>query len=794
MTTDNLIPKKIKPLLYQYDEYQTYDLIVWDSNKIMRLLPSDIKYLNNLSLFQSKLLIDRFTPWNYPWCEHYSTKLFHFINEFTGTDRYVYKGSFEDQVLSYSSYGDENVVFNFPSFELRNESIVSLNIPATQKPESIVFSWLLKEENQGVIEYSKTYKIITTSEVGYIFEIDFTNFVYCSLVISSSNSAVASNIESQLSGGYLYSKFDELLLLISDAIKIGFPRLFYVIKSISYKGSAELVIVNSSSVVYNSAAFLEGFNSESKQITSVSFTQKPDYYKFVSLLYANNNLWNWSDTYLYVDLGKTLTYSKLGDSFEYYFIIPHKNKYLIPSVLYAIDAPGEVTDFENDYINGFKKEGDLENQYFLHSASETEDSLYPWGSLFRFVSIHSSYSGVPGLLDYITGQKFHLVGYGQISYPHLSQGDKQIDYYVVNTVVESGTNGSFSITGGHFFQIGSTFHDRFGNLKSQPLRYLLNPSYSGEIVYHYFDNDESFTSANATVADRPMQVLSNAEVIKLIDEQRQDTEMPDSIRIKEIHQALQADKFAYAENGTDARVANLGYYVERIARVLGISVNSDGSIRSIRQKKVIERGGVIPAGWYFGQFGSNRGGSSDGQQGGRADEERDGIVYEQRSNKFVPSLFNLDEVEIHQGDYTLCENIPQLLDEMLDDLDKALGWQDLGASAIPNADGSDKTLVYNGLAQLLTELAFTSSRMSQHTSQGLIASLVAQGIAFELLKATGQKLIPKSLEVDTGDEAYAQVPYPGIAADAPSQLEQTKWILQTLAPIVGNLLQVEQST
>ena len=49
MTTDNLIPKKIKPLLYQYDEYQTYDLIVWDSNKIMRLLPSDIKYLNNLA-------------------------------------------------------------------------------------------------------------------------------------------------------------------------------------------------------------------------------------------------------------------------------------------------------------------------------------------------------------------------------------------------------------------------------------------------------------------------------------------------------------------------------------------------------------------------------------------------------------------------------------------------------------------------------------------------------------------------------------------------------------------------
>lgn len=264
--------------------------------------------------------------------------------------------------------------------------------------------------------------------------------------------------------------------------------------------------------------------------------------------------------------------------------------------------------------------------------------------------------------------------------------------------------------------------------------------------------------------------------------------MADSIRIKEIHAALQADKFAYRDNSQDVRTANIGYYIERIARVLGISVNDDGTIRSIRQKKVIPRGQPIPAGWSFGQFGTNKGGNTQGQEGGNADHFKDGIVYEQRSNQFIPSVFSLNQADIAQGDYTLCENIPQLLDEMLDDLDKALGWQDLGASSIPNADGTNKVLIYEGLAQLNTEIAFLLSRISQHTSQGLIATLIAQGIAFELLKSTGQMLIPKKLEVDIGTDDLATIPYPGIALDAPTQLEQTKWILETVAPILGALI------
>lgn len=262
-------------------------------------------------------------------------------------------------------------------------------------------------------------------------------------------------------------------------------------------------------------------------------------------------------------------------------------------------------------------------------------------------------------------------------------------------------------------------------------------------------------------------------------------------RVETIQLALNSEKYAYQDNTQNPRVANLGYYIERIARVLGISVNDDGTIKSIRQKRIIERGQDIPGGWNFGQWGLNTGSNSNGQLGGSANEYRDGIVYEQRSNI---KKENSNGVEITQGNYVLCENIPQLLDEVFDDLDKALGWQDLGAGAIPNADGSGKYCTFEGLAQLFIEVAYDLSRISQHTSQTQIASLICQAVMYEVLKSTGQPITPKTFQVDIGGNNLADIPYPGISDDAPSNLEQTGWILQNLAPILGAMIKLKNDT
>ena len=271
--------------------------------------------------------------------------------------------------------------------------------------------------------------------------------------------------------------------------------------------------------------------------------------------------------------------------------------------------------------------------------------------------------------------------------------------------------------------------------------------------------------------------------------------MPDSIRVKEIHAALQAATFAQDPQSPNlTRVANIGYYVERIARVLGISVNPDGSILGIRQKRTIEPGEPIPAGWNFGQWGLNNGGQPEtgGQQGGNASEFRDGIVYEQRSNRAFLDEFNpgAGVAELKRGAYVLCENIPQLMDEFWDDLDKGLGWQDLGASAIPNADGSGKYCTYEGAAKLLTEIAYDVSRISQHTAQTQICVMICQALANELLRSTGQPLAVKSFDIGIGGGTPAAVPYRGLAEDAMSGVEQWASLMQMIAPVLAANLKI----
>lgn len=261
--------------------------------------------------------------------------------------------------------------------------------------------------------------------------------------------------------------------------------------------------------------------------------------------------------------------------------------------------------------------------------------------------------------------------------------------------------------------------------------------------------------------------------------------MVDSIRIKEIHAALYANKFAFDESG-DPRVANLGYYIERIARILGISVNPDGSVRSIRQSKWIEQGKTIPKGWPIAQWGRNQGGDKLGQSGGKPTEDRDGLAYEVRSNRFVGGKGNEEPKEITEGGYVLVENLPQLLHIILDDLDKALGWQTAGANAIPSYDGQ-KFATYEGVHSLLVEIAYMLSAISSQTSQNLVATSVNQAVLYELLGALGLPVTTKEFPYAYGEKAL-KMPYPGLAPDAPTLFNLVVWLLANLAPLIGSSL------
>jgi hypothetical protein len=257
--------------------------------------------------------------------------------------------------------------------------------------------------------------------------------------------------------------------------------------------------------------------------------------------------------------------------------------------------------------------------------------------------------------------------------------------------------------------------------------------------------------------------------------------------VLKLKNAIGSDEHAIDTDG-GSNPENLWYTTQRIRRVLGISIDpKDRSIRSINQRGTIVAGQPIPVGYNFGQWGEHipdqhQLGTSSGARVGM----RDGIAIESIPNRLVPNPFKKGQFNIASGDYVLCENFPQLLAEIIDQLDKSLDLQSLGASAIPNADGSGKIATYEGLGDLLNELAFTLSKISQATAQTQVSSMITQGMGYEILLASGVPTAAKSFPMDTGGNVTARVPYPGIALDAPTVTQQLGWIVQNLSILVAH--------
>lgn len=377
--------------------------------------------------------------------------------------------------------------------------------------------------------------------------------------------------------------------------------------------------------------------------------------------------------------------------------------------------------------------------------------------------------------------------------------DDGFNYYPNSTAVQTWQDieTSFTINVFHENVNGQVLATRTIDTENDPIEVLTLTDWAGGWIYTQAMGYSREESKLVTIAlefweTEPIgkdlltddQVRSIVDAIQLSEEDSEAIVMPDSIRIKEIHAALQADKFANNPDDPDVlRVANLGYYVERIARVMGISVNPDGSIRSIRQSRLIPAGEEIPAGWPIGQWGRNQGGDRDGQRGGNADEDRDGTAYEVRSNRFTTNRFTGEPDKIESGGYILCENWPQLLHVLLDDLDKGLGWQEAGAMVIPDANNQGRWATYEGLNSLLAEVAYMLSDLSQNIKGGHISGLISQAVLYEVLGAIGLPYNFKSLKVDA--EGAKTIHYPALEKNAPTLVDLIYLILQNISILVG---------
>lgn len=286
----------------------------------------------------------------------------------------------------------------------------------------------------------------------------------------------------------------------------------------------------------------------------------------------------------------------------------------------------------------------------------------------------------------------------------------------------------------------------------------------------------------------PYQPFTEAELTTISEGLDPDPDngdiMPDSKRIVEIHEALEAD--LYAIDGKNRRVANLGWLINKMAHVLGLHFAPDGRMAKPPDTKHYKDGAKIPEQWQIGQFGKNKWKDSKGTW-----HDGVGIAYEVRSNTIDTDQFTGRSDSIEEGGWVTCNSLVQLLDTKFDDDDRAFGLQDLGANVLPSPDGQ-QWIGYQGMHQLLQEIAYMLAAISTNTSQTQVLAMKNNALAMENLAAHGMPVEIKQIEMEIGGE-LVKVPVPGIVEGSPTQVDLAVWILSNIAPILASSFSVKES-
>lgn len=307
--------------------------------------------------------------------------------------------------------------------------------------------------------------------------------------------------------------------------------------------------------------------------------------------------------------------------------------------------------------------------------------------------------------------------------------------------------------------------------------------------------------------------------------------MPDSQRIKEIHAALEAQtysKYVSEDDGSDKpRVSNIGYYTERIAQVLGVNVLADGiSYSPIEPQRVSltdqdDNNTIdVPAPYKISRWGVSVQDVTDEQLQTGVDEQGDpiipdtdapktvpynGLIYESVSNRFNIDPATGEKTTIEPTGLMLVHNYPQLIRQIIDDFDKALGLQESAAFAVRSAEDivdeeginalfpkyKPKICTYEGLHSLVTEISYMLSEVSRRSSGAQVSSMINNALLYEIMGIFGLPIEPKSftakvgLEESNGQDIKSQIYHPGFSDNAPRIYELWTILMQNIAPLLG---------
>lgn len=887
---DPLLPSEIKPVLYHFDEYQTYDLLWID--QIDKRIANIFSWANQTILKEvlqnQRVLIERFFPYqNIPHADNYGVILFNKLKLWASSDwccpeplwdtenSQIFNYDIpESAIISGSNLGSSNAGnLIFPKVPFLNaqqtNNVLSLfnyesyfTVPDKNSIDAnfIWISYLVFDVRNNIAEYIFVVDKLSIKEQKYNY--NFLPYVQpWSLVVSHNNediSAIIGDFQDNQSNNIqnlfyfnMENRLDQIIALLSEYFEDSIGK---VLKS--FDCSINISLPEWENNYYGRFySFAADPNTENDFIipdVTVDFSdfEYIDYpAKKYAYIFANNPdfiaediiegevYFNKNNNQIFID------FYPFESAYKFTFLDYHHPE-IFPFGYYewsfsgaGKDDPSWLFDANNPEFSFLM--GDIPNNeqnqnqmgFFQYSFSAHGAYRNP-GSAFTSKAINDIIPNALGLIldipifsgminwwdsRYYPGQlllpyHFNEFRLNPLSIHRAFRNTKYCSIFEIFTdinpcgllltqnednteiiaislidtntksILATGTN-SVSWSG----RINRILKSGDSTNKEYEISFIEQTTSSGNIVF--YPTPELIMNAIDAKYYNP-QFLATGE---------HNYTMPDSIRLKEIHASLNADKFSKDDNDpSKARVANLGYLLERVARVLGISVNSDGSIRSIRQKRhiavdsqFVDGSGQItfPAGWSFGQFAINYGGGNEGQIGGNADEERDGIIYEVRSNYFNDDK-NPDK--ILEGGYLLCENWPQYFDSLLDDLDKALGWNNAGANVLPNADNTE-LVKFEGLQQLLYEIAYMLGDLSRNIKQTHILSSEMQAEIKEIIGQFGLPTTIKSKDIEIGDidkkePVIGKLPYVGFNKNAPTLYQLITLLLINLSLVNNSVL------
>lgn len=249
--------------------------------------------------------------------------------------------------------------------------------------------------------------------------------------------------------------------------------------------------------------------------------------------------------------------------------------------------------------------------------------------------------------------------------------------------------------------------------------------------------------------------------------------MPDSLLMKKVAAAVEADRYGVHPTNPDApNLNNLGRLIEAIGYLLGINLDADGKNIPYPDPEYLTPEQVKE----ISHLKTSQFAAFDGAKGMQV-----ASLYDIRANMPVKDSFG--KTVIQPGGAVKTWNLAQFLDQMADDTEAQLGGAALASLQVPAGDGKSY-IQYEGLGHAIQDCLFMLSVESKRVDELVIQSARTIHLLQQVLMGLGLPMRPDTIDFLVGAETATAENPPKQAVAPVASLDPSGPTLASLAGII----------